>query len=541
MDKDNLSKIAKLKQLQQNKENQAFQGDKNPYTFNFYDYVNDNDNDDSEEELDKDKDLKDKKWNIYVDKVEYVDNILQFKVKSIRHKSDTPDLPLLNKIAPDVFQIKRKTKNVKNKKYADVYLNVQGGKEQDFLQCLPEIQKTLEEIGVYYKKSIITFIRQLGTGVEETPTPREIDDVNKAMNNSWKELLLMLKDPETRKRFLAFQTTVTCGKYFNSHLSQNNIMEVLSQDNFATFVTDKQTWFNKFNRRVKDGAKRILITKPYNNTPSKNALNNHEISQEYGGYNNVVRMSTKKHYGVAYSINKDVSKATNPNFTTYLRHVVYDVRDTELIEGASDPFLEIPNMINNLTGEVNKLALKFIDDENKKRGIEDGSVKKHEGIDDIDTLIKYKNILLKKCKQEGITIVDVGEPSDVIGECIYQYGLKTAEAYNILVPKEKELFAHLLCYCICSSFNIVCNKAKLSIKYIDSLTQEKAEIYAAYIRETYAELCAIRLYESKQNKMFTTQDIKNLILKFVNPKNKLKEEFIRKFINLTDRMNNVPK
>lgn len=526
MDKDNLSKIAKLKQLKQNKENQSSQVNR-PSNFNLYAYNLNN--------VDKSDENDSKKWNIKVSDVNYVDNCLQYKVDSIHYTKEYPDLPLLNKIAPDVFEIKH------SREKKGVYLKVKEGKEQEFLNCLPEIQKTLEDLGTYYNQSIVKFIMRLGLGVKETPTQQEINDVHNSMVKSWKELLLMLKDPDVRKKFLLFQTTITCDEYFKgARLSPRNVIDILSQDPQATFVTDNFTWFTKFNRKVKDNARRLLITKAHTNV-SKNALNQHKISQAHGGYNEVVKMSHGKNYGTAYSVRKDVANTSNPISNTYSRQVVYDVRDTEPLDPNNDPFLQIPNLINNLTGEMNAAALNFVAERNKENGVETETPRKIEGIVDDEKLLKFKDILLRKCKREGIKINDVGDTTEVIGECLYQYGLKVAESYNILVPKEQDIFASILCYVVCNTFNILCQRAKLSNEIVKTLTDEKAEMYASYVMETYVDICSIRLYESKKNKTFSLQDIKDLFKQFVNPSNALKEEFMRKFINLTERMNNVLK
>ena len=129
---------------------------------------------------------------------------------------------------------------------------------------IDKITDDLKSLGTYNDTSVDAFGDSLMDKIAECPTEADISNSNSRIASNWKEMLSKLQDPNFRKILLNFQTTVACAKKYGHVLSKKNVMSILSQNPMASFVTTPETWRVKFNRQIKPGAQKIIVTKSTN-------------------------------------------------------------------------------------------------------------------------------------------------------------------------------------------------------------------------------------------------------------------------------------
>jgi hypothetical protein len=348
--------------------------------------------------------------------------------------------------------------------------------------------------------------------------------------------VLRLKNCSPYKKFLIFQTTYVCQTSISDAiLSPNNIASVLAADPQASFVTDKQTWRKRFKRNVDDNAPFVIIIKTDNSLPMK-LINNDPVVIKAGGWNALCEKSGGMYYGEAYAAIKRAKR--NPSYKPlYYKSKVYDVRFTTPIDPNDDPFMQVPNLVNNLTGEINNIAKQIFQKDDFEIGVKKDYDAKKEGLVS-NELESYKEFILKKCKYKNINIPDVGDINDIIYKGIYEYSYKIAEDYNFLHPKNKEIFASAVAISVASTMNIQSKNIPHAFQVFSSLNKEDAENIIMSTFKVYKSLVNFRINESINengvNVMNFDEYRKNLMKLFSQS---LKESFQNKFKNLIERMN----
>ena len=466
------------------------------------------------------------KWNLTVKSAKYSKNgDIGFKLGGFNYQ----DLSAINKINPDVFFVKQGAMD------KAVWLWIKSGKMDEFMADVAPLESALTSSGHYSNDSIKSFCEKIENYAESVPTEEEISANNEKIATNWKELLSTMTDPEVRKKFLAFQTTYACMTRFKSAaLSPNNVISVLAADPQATFVTDKNTWETKFLRRVQPNAPFVIIIKAENSLPPINLLNQDPIVKAAGGWNALVKKSGGPWYGEAHAAIKRV-RLNNKLKTAYYKSKEYDVRYTTPINPSKDPFMEIPNLINNLTGEINNAAKAMLDKEARSNGVEPMDYnEKTEGITTSEKLLEFKDFILKKCEKLRINVPEVGSDADVITNAVYTYAYAYAEKLNKLHPKAKEAFANAVCYAIAATFNIQSNKVASCAHFFSNLNPEDVETIAMDSFETYKTLANFSLREDVgAQHVMSFDEYSNLLV----GKSRNRKMIKNKFDDMSSRMN----
>ena len=431
------------------------------------------------------------KWNLSVKSAKYSKGgDVGFKLGGFNYQ----DLADINKLAPDVFFVKQGATD------KSIWLWVKNGKFDEFIADVEPLEKFLQSTNHYSNASIKSFGEKIENYAESTPTDAEIEANNEKISSNWRDLLSTINDPEVRKKFLAFQTTYTClSKYKDAALSPGNVISVLAADPEATFVTDKSTWETKFLRRVLPNSPFVIIAKAENSLPPLNLLNQDSEVIKAGGWNALVKQSGGPWYGAAWSAIKRVRLANNVRVSFY-KSKVYDVRFTEPMNPNEDPFMTIPNLVNNLTGEINLAAKALMDKEALENGIEpqDYDAKK-EGLTTSEEVTAFKNFILKKCKYLQINVPEVGGDSEIAANAVYAYAYAKAESLNKLQPRVKAAFANAVCYAIGVTFNLECPKVASCANFFEKLSKDEAETIAMDSFETYKTLANFSVRESVED------------------------------------------
>lgn len=466
------------------------------------------------------------KWNLTVKSAKYGKNgDIGFKLGGFNYQ----DLSIINKINPDVFFVKQGTMD------KAVWLWIKSGKMDEFMADVAPLENALTSSGHYSDASIKSFCEKIENYAESTPTEEEIAANNEKIATNWKELLSTMTDPEVRKKFLAFQTTYTCMTQFkDAALSPSNVISVLAADPQATFVTDKNTWQTKFLRQVQPNAPFVIIVKAENSLPPFNLLNQDPVVKASGGWNALVKKSGGPWYGEAFAAIKRV-RLNNNLKTAFYKSKVYDVRYTTPIDPSKDPFMEIPNLINNLTGEINIAAKAMLDKEAMANGIEPMDYDdKREGITTSEELTAFKDFILKKCKKLNINVPEVGSDADVVANAVYAYAYAKAESLNKLQTKAKEAFANAVCYAIAATFDIQSNKVASCAQFFSNLNPEHVETIAMDSFETYKSLANFSLREDVgAQHVMSFDEYSNLLVGQSRNRKRIKN----KFDDMSSRMN----
>lgn len=438
------------------------------------------------------------------------------------------DMPKANKLGTGIFSIQLDY----NK---NIWLKIKKDKINEFLGIIDSFKLFLLNTNNYKEEFVDTFIEKLRLYIETTPNIEEETENERKIATTWKELLKQLEDPELRKKFLIFQTTYTCQHSIpDAVLSRSNVAEVLNADPQATFVTNAHCWLRDFNRRVLPNAPFVIINR-IENSINRKLIDKDPKVIENGGWDNVRKNSRGAAYGDAFSAIKRANRQTSNHY--YRREKVYDVRYTVPIDPNKDPFMDIPNLLNNLTGEINDAAKEYFQQKDAEVGVKKDYDAKKEGLVD-NELEMYKEFILKKCKYKNINISDVGDINDVIYKGIYEYCYKVAEDYNFLHPKNKEIFASAVAISVASTMNIQSKNIPRAFQVFSSLNKEDAEKIIMSTFRVYKSLVNFKINESINesgvNVMNFDEYRKNLMKLFSQS---LKESFQNKFKNLIERMN----
>lgn len=421
---------------------------------------------------------------------------LVFKLSSFHFN----DVKLINNKYGNVLTVAEK--KAPGSQYSTIYFVIKPENIETFKQSLPNIVQDLKATGHYNDTAIDNFEEKIIASLEKTPTPEEIASNDKVVISNWKQLFQELNNPETKKKFLAFQTTYTCqNSYSDAALSPKNVIEVRLADPQASFVTDEPTWRVKYKRKVDPGAKFIIVTRPEQSLPPIKLLETDPIVRKNGGWEALCKKCGGPWYGEAWAAQKRVKKQYNL-LTTYYKAKVCDVRFTTPINPNDDPFVNMANLINNLTGEVNEAAKQLMRMEAQQNGEEapDFDAKK-EGIETPEDLQKFKDFIIEKCKKLKINIPEIGSPQDIVANAVYAYAYKKAESFNILndkvtgTNKGKVCFASAVLYAIAHTFNIESYKVSDAVNVLEKLSTEEREELYQNVFECFRELANLKLNE----------------------------------------------
>ena len=467
------------------------------------------------------------------------------------------DVPVINQVHPDAFQIVPKTKP--GIKFPFYYVVIPKDKINTISSIEDDIKNALKSTQHYTDVSIDKFFSGIEELVSSTPTPEEDEANNRKIAQNWRELMEQLNDPETRKKFLNFQTTALCKSQFSTAaLSRNNVSMVLAADPMATFVTSEYSWEKTFNRKVLPNSPFVIINKVESKLPMEILKKDDDVIRA-GGWQQLVKLSGGIDKGRAWAARK---RAMNdPEYNNFKKSLdfrkekVYDVRFTELIDPSRandekyDVFLKVAGLINNLTGEINEPAKQVLRQDSIDRGeaLQDYDAKKI-GLEGDEELNAFKDFLIKKCKTVKVNVLETGSIQDTIADAAYAYAYKKAEQYNKLNDQARKEFAATICLGVAATFGIESQKVAQSAHLMDSLKQEdREEITMASFKEFQAltNFSIREAAEDMENGISQEEYLAMVnqeIAKYRNKKKKeVMESFTRNFHSLVERMDNLYK
>lgn len=419
--------------------------------------------------------------------------------------------------------------------FPPIYIVVKPDEVDNFRQNLPSFVQDIKATGFYTDASINSLQGEIEYFLDETPSPKDVESNETEIIKNWKDLFNELQNPETKKKFLVFQTSYACmSTYADAMLSPRNILQISLKDPQATFVTDVRTWEKRYGRRVIPGSPWIIYTKSENYIPPIKLMEQDFVVKQNGGWNALVKKSGGPWYGEAWAAIKRVKKV-NKLPTNYYDQKGYDVRYTTPINPNNDGFQTVAGLVNNLTGELNALAKQLVTAAAQENGEETPDFdKKKEGIETSGEILKFKDYILAKCKKAKVNIVDVGAPEEVCANAIYAYAYEVAGKFNDLGNKGRVCFASAVLYAMAYTFNIKSSKVSTAINTLEQMANNPEEAQQVYKHSwaCFKELASFSVNEAAGDITFEQyMDI----FKNINPKNGIKN----RFDDLNNRMGNL--
>lgn len=459
------------------------------------------------------------------------DNNLIIGIKSINYS----DFTSFNRIGSGIFEIK----NMKDK---FLYFEIKNGHIDEFKNKLPELRKKMEESGHYDNTKLDEFFNGIIRVIDKTPTNDDIKANDTKIASNWKDLLKILKDPQSRQKFLLLQTTNTFkGSFENSTLSLNNIKDVLMSDPQATFVTSEECWAKEFNRIVVDKSNPIIIKKVYNRHIPHDLMRKVIGPTIWDEFMKNFKADYNKYKSTYFDYQKLVRKKLNLGRPEdFYKEKVYDVRFTQLMPGKQDIFLELPNLVNNLTGEINEAAKELARaDATKNNATAPDFDEKKIGLDNEEKKELVQRIT-KLCADRKLQI-NATTDDDIIIKGSYEYAYNFANSSNILHKKNVEPFAAAVAVAVSQTYNIKTQSLNAFIDKMPSINDDELLTrISLQIHTVYKYLVGLNdsVNESiiNETRLMSVLDIKNMLKKF--QKEKINETK-NKIIDLMSRLENM--
>lgn len=268
---------------------------------------------------------------------------------------------------------------------------------------LKELQNILINSGNYDTDEIEhladEFYAKFGNSFNTFDRMKEYKDTKNQAIEIWKDYLKRLDDPDVRKQIEMFSALPIGNKKYGHMLSVKNAMLIRSTNANATFILPV-SWWRKLNRGVKRGAKRYVIYIPVDNPSPSSVQTVKDVIRELG-------WGDTPYDELSPQIRRQVDIETNNISAELFRPVYeYDYADTYLFKGAEDIFNETIGLRNNITGELNQLA---INDASKGSGIKQSEIMEKRTIE-ANKFMSYfcqkHNISFKSNENPSINLVN---------------------------------------------------------------------------------------------------------------------------------------
>ena len=401
----------------------------------------------------------------------------------------------------------------------------------------------IKNLGTYNDTSVDAFGDSLMDKIAQCPTEADIANSNANIASNWKEMLTKLQDPDFRKMLLNFQTTVACAKKYGHVLSKKNVMSILSQNPMASFVTTPETWRTKFNRQIKPGAQKIIVTKSSNyGNPSWAARNN---SARAHGFQDMkdAKDFTKNSVQTIGSIEMDANKGNGG----FYKVIMYDVADTiPPADPKDDVFTNDMGLINNLTGAINSVAQSKEDELKSQIGNVQTQQQVQPSASSSTAMKKRRGIIEWLCNKKNIPTLKNAPDEEFIVDGTYQYSKVMAKSLGYVKPQDIERIALVstLIVSISSGINEANHKILSSvggnITYNDNDVMSIFTITNSIIPTMAKKISESKLFEGMEGKKeFTMDDIINMaIKKYDLPEEQIEEQknIKNNFVDLFNRM-----
>ena len=408
---------------------------------------------------------------------------------------------------------------------------------------IDKLTDCIKQLGTYNDTSVDAFGDSLMDKIAQCPTEADIANSNAKIASNWREMLNKLQDPNFRKMLLNFQTTVACAKKYGHMLSKKNIMSILSQNPTASFVTTPETWRTKFNRQIKPGAQKIIVTKSSNYGNASWAARNN--SAKAHGFQDMkdAKDFTKNSVQTIGSIEMDANKGNSG----FYKVIMYDVADTI---PPSDPKDDIwtndIGLLNNLTGAINPAAQAKEDEIKAQLGTVQPQQQTQPSASSSTAMRKRRGIIEWLCKKKNIPTLNNMPDEEFIVDGTYKYSKVMAKSLGYVKPQDIERIALVSTLIVAVSSGINEGKHKIlssiggNMVYNDNDAMSIFTITDSIIPTMAKKISESKLIEGMEGKKeFSVDDILNIAIKrYGLPEEQIEEQrkIKNNFVDLFNRI-----
>ena len=214
-----------------------------------------------------------------------------------------------------------------------------------------QIVKTLEYLQSthrYIMPSVEDMMGELKFALKTTVSKEDMQNFNQTTDELWMDFIKRLDDPEMQSLVKSISPYYMGDSTYGWKLCLNNAMAIKKAMPEATFVKTFKQWQDDYNRKIKDGETPMVIK-----IPNDSVVHKVKDVMQQAGYGN------DKRYGDLARQQKDYVdvKTRSGNASHYNYVKVFDISQTYLPDGAEDIFNNTVGFKNNLTGELNDLAI----------------------------------------------------------------------------------------------------------------------------------------------------------------------------------------
>ena len=214
------------------------------------------------------------------------------------------------------------------------------------------IVKTLEYLqstGRYAMPSIEDLMQELKMGLKNIVSSDEMKAAKQSIDELWMEFIKRLDDPEMQSLVKSISPYYMGDSTYGWKLALNNAMKIKKEMPDATFVQTAKQWQDEFNRRVNDDATPLVILVPKDKT-----IYTMQQAMDNAGYRKGTQTSDLSPQQNQY-LKVTARAGTAEGGYKYVK--VYDISQTTVKDGHEDLFNTKAGFKNNLTGELNDVAI----------------------------------------------------------------------------------------------------------------------------------------------------------------------------------------
>lgn len=214
------------------------------------------------------------------------------------------------------------------------------------------IVKTLEYLqstGRYAMPSIEDLMQELKMGLKNIVSSDEMKAAKQSIDELWMDFIKRLDDPEMQSLVKSISPYYMGDSTYGWKLALNNAMKIKKEMPDATFVQTAKQWQDEFNHKVNDDATPLVILVPKDKT-----IYTMQQAMDNAGYRKGTQTSDLSPQQNKY-LKVTARAGTAEGGYKYVK--VYDISQTTVKEGHEDLFITKAGFKNNLTGELNDVAI----------------------------------------------------------------------------------------------------------------------------------------------------------------------------------------
>ena len=219
-------------------------------------------------------------------------------------------------------------------------------------QKLIKAYEFLASTGHYEMPNLDEIFNRLNDVKNDIVKPKEVEELNDTTDKMYIEFMQKLKDPKIQLLLKSIGQYQIASTVYGWKYAMDNVIRAYSVNPNATFLQQRKQWYEKFNREVNVGAKKIILTIPSENTRDLDPTVVRQIMDEagYEPHETFQSLSKQQQDYIKTMVRYHTGKG-------FISVPYFDISDTTLIPGEEDVWVNEVGFENNLTGKLNAAAM----------------------------------------------------------------------------------------------------------------------------------------------------------------------------------------